>query len=180
MRFDLTWNEACHPGDYESSLLFPPIWSTQIAVSHNTNYRLWDACMDDVSVGVGLVSKNGLATVIMKEFKAVGDNILEYVIPANYLQPTSTSSLKLTVDQDHQWVSAISARVSTHDQLVGVADLRLCDGDKWKERVKVCFELFSIAAVSDRVAPEMQRNSVQGNNCSYGSVEFRFLEVLLP
>ena len=82
MRFDLTWNEACHPGDYESYLLFPPIWSAQIAVSHNTNYRLWDACMDDVSVGVGLVSKNGLATVIMKEFMAVGDNILEYVIPA--------------------------------------------------------------------------------------------------
>ena len=76
-------------------------------------------------------------------------------------------------------MSVISARVPTRDQLVGVADLRLCDGDKWKESVKVCFELFSTAAASDRVAPEMQRNSVQGNSCSYGSVEFRFLEVYI-
>ena len=177
MRFNFTWNEVCHPGDFESNLLFPPIWSTPIGVSHNTNYRLWDACMDNVSVGVGLVLKSGLATVIIQEFMAVGDNILEYVIPANYLQPTSNISLKLAIDQDHQWVSAISARVSTHDQLVGVADLRLCDGEEWKERVKVCFELFSTSTVSDRVAAEKERKSIQGNSCSYG---FRFLEVILP
>ena len=175
MRFNFTWNEVCHPGDYESN----QIWSTPIGVSHNTNYRLWDACMDNVSVAVGLVLKTGLATVIIQEFMAVGDNILEYVIPADFQLPTSTSSLKLAVDQDHQWVSAISARVPAHDQLVGVADLRLCDGDKWKESVKVCFELFSTATVSDRVASENERNSVQGNSCSYGSIEFRFLEVFI-
>ena len=52
-------------------------------------------------------------------------------------------------------------------------DLRLCDGDKWRERVKVCFELFSTAAASERVAGKMMRNSVQGKNCSFGCVEFK-------
>ena len=178
MIFDFTWDETCHPGDYESYLFITPVWSAPIGTSHNTNYRLWDACMDNVSVGVNLVSKNGLTGVVVQEFTAAGDDILEYVIPGSiYSLSTSKISQKLTVDQDHQWVSAISARVSARDQLVGVADLRLCDGEEWKERVKVCFELFSTAAVSDRVAPEMMRNSVQGNSCSYGSIEFIFLEV---
>ena len=106
MIVDFTWSEACHPGDYESSLVFTPVWSTPIGISHNTNYRLWDACMDDVSVGIGLVSKNGLIGVIMKEFMTVGDNILDYAIPGVYPHPTSNISQKLTVDQDHQWVSA--------------------------------------------------------------------------
>ena len=178
MTYNFTWNEVCHPGNYESYLFFTPIWSAPIAVSHNTDYRLWDACMDSVSVGVHLVSKNSLTGVIIQEFMAVGDDILEYVIADTYPQPTSKISQELNVDQDHPWVSVISAGVSTPDQFVGVADLCLCDGEEWKERVKVCFELFSTAAVSDRVAPEMQRNSVQGNSCSYGSIEFRFIEVL--
>ena len=175
LTYNFTWNEVCHPGNYESYLIVMPVWSAPI---DNTNYRLWDACMDNVSVGIGLVSKFGLTGVVVQEFTAAGDDILEYAKAANYPQSTSTSSLKLAVDQDHQWVSAISARVSARDQLVGVADLRLCDGEEWKERVKVCFELFSTATASDRVAPEMMRNSVQGNSCSYGSIEFRFLEVL--
>ena len=175
IRVNFTWNEICHPGNYESYLFFPPIWSAPIAVSHNANYRLWDACMDDVSVGVDLVSQIGLIGVIVQEFMGVGDNILEYAIADTFPQPTSKISLNLTVDQDHQWVSVISNRGPTRDQLVGVADLHLCDSDKWKDSVKVCFELFSTAAASERVAPEMMRNSVQGNSCSYGSVDFKFL-----
>ena len=69
-------------------------------------------------------------------------------------------------------MSTITRLTSSPDQVVGVADLRLCGGDKWRESVKVCFELFSTAAASDRVAAEMQRNSVQGNSCSFGFVEF--------
>ena len=61
--------------------------------------------------------------------------------------------------------------------MVGVADLHLCDGDKWRESVKVCFELFSTAAASERVAGEMERNSVQGNSCSFGYVEFNLIKI---
>ena len=43
--------------------------------------------------------------------------------------------------------------------------------------MKVCFELFSTAAASERVAGEMERNSEQGNNCSFGYIEFNFIEV---
>ena len=176
MRFDLTWNEACHPGDYESYLFFPPVWSAPIAVSHNSKYRMWDACMDDVSVGIGLVSKLGLTGVIVQEFRAADENIF-YIIAGIFPQPTSKILLNITVDQDHQWVSVVLTRGPYNGHLSGVANLSLCDGEKWKERVKVCFEQFSITTASDRVAPEMMRNSVQRNSCSYGSIEFRFLEV---
>ena len=177
MRFDLTWNEACHPGDYESYLFFPPVWSAPLAVSHNSRYRMWDACMDDVSVGIGLVSKFGLTGIIIQEFRAAGDSILEYAIAGTFPQPTSKISLNITVDQDHQWVSVILTRGPYNGHLSGVADLRLCEGAEWKESVKICFEQFSITTVSDRVAPEMMRNSVQDNSCSYGSIEFIFIEV---
>ena len=176
MTFNFTWNEVCHPGDYESYLIFIPAWSEPIAVSHNTKYRLWDACMDDVSVGVSHFSQVGLTSVILQEFMAAGDNIHEYVIADFFLQSTSQLSQNITVDKDYQWVSALSQRGPPNDKVVGVADLRLCDGDEWKESVKVCFELFSTATASERVASEMERNSVQGNNCSFGFVEFDLMK----
>jgi hypothetical protein len=177
MKFTGTWSETCHPGNYNNYSVFNPVWSWPVGVSHNTNYRLWDACMDDVSVGVGLVSQIGLTGVLVQEFTAAGTNILNYTIALNLEAPTGELSQNLTVDKDHQFVSAISNRGPTPDQLVGVADLRLCGGDKWRKSVKVCFELFSTAAASDRVASEMQRNSVQGNNCNFGYIEFNLLEM---
>ena len=60
-----------------------------------------------------------------------------------------------------------------------MADLRLCDGDKWRESVKVFFELFSTATASERVAGEMERNSVQGNSCSFGYVQFNQVKVYI-
>ena len=129
--------------------------------------------MDNVSVGVGLISQIGFTYVITQEFAAAGNNVLDYVAYEGQLPPPSSKlSLPLKVDKDHQWVSAISNRGPTPDQMVGVADLRLCDGDKWRESVKVCFELFSTAVASERVAGEMKRNSVQDNNCSFGYIEF--------
>ena len=84
-------------------------------------------------------------------------------------------------------MSAVSNRGPTPDQIVGVTDLRLCDGEEWKKSVKVCLELFSTAAASERVAGEMERMSVQANNCSFGYIEFKVkthavetISVLLP
>ena len=179
MKFTGTWSETCHPGDFNSHSVFSPMWSWPVGVSHNTNYRLWDACMDDASVGVGLVSQIGITDVLVQEFAAAGSNILNYTIGPNLVAPAGEVSQSLAVDKDHQFVSAISNRGPTPDQVVGVADLRLCDGEEWRKSVKVCFELFSTAAASDRVAPEMERNSVQGNSCSFGYIEFNLLEVSL-
>ena len=50
MKFTFTWNEVCHPGTLKGYSVFPPVWSWPVGVSHNTEYRMWDACMDDVSV----------------------------------------------------------------------------------------------------------------------------------
>ena len=165
--FVFTWSGVCHPDYY-----FPNAskWSPPTAVSHNTQYRMWDACMDDASPGVGLVSRTGDTSIINNEYELAGDNI--YNVTQGDLVPRGSgqTSRILMIDNKHQYVSAISMLVPSPDRLVGVADLRLCDGDRWKREVQVCFELFSTATATDKVAPEMQRNSVQANNCSFGYV----------
>ena len=133
---------------------------------------MWDACMDNASPGVGLVSQTGSTSVINQEYALAGENIFGMV--QGDLVPTGSgeTSRTLKIDKDHQFVSGISMLVPSPDRLVGVADLRLCDGDQWKREVQICFELFSTATATAKVAPEMERNSVQENNCSFGYVRF--------
>ena len=170
VRFVATWSPTCHPDYYFDN----SIWSPPTGASHNPEYKMWDACMDDVSQGVAIVSQTGNTSVINMEYEAEGDTI--YATTEGQLIPdgSGTSSSYLTVDKDHQWVSVISMLIPSVDRMVGVADLRLCDGTGWKQSVRVCTELFSTATKSDRVAPDMERNSVQVNNCSFGYFDFTF------
>ena len=131
---------------------------------------MWDACMDNASPGVGLVSQTGDTSVINQEYELAGNNIYG-MAEGDLVRPGSgRTSRLLKIDKDHQFVSGISMLVPSPDRMVGVADLRLCDDDQWKREVQVCFELFSTATASAKVAPEMERNSVQENNCSFGYV----------
>ena len=173
MRFVFYWDAICHP-DY----FFPgdSIWSPPTGASHNIEYRMWDACMDNPSPGVGLVSRTGDTSIINEEYDAAMEYILDTTQGDLVPMGTGETSSELDVDAEHQWVSAISMLVPSPDRMVGVADLRLCGGDEWKESVKVCFELFSTATGSERVADEMERNSVQFGNCSFGFVEFTLIE----
>ena len=172
-KFVFRWSPVCHPDYYFDNSM----WSPPIGASHSTQYRMWDACMDDVSEGVGLVSRTGNPAVLIQElidnFQYVVDLFLGDLVPDG----SGVTSGRVAVDRYHQWVSGVSMLVPSPDRMVGVADVGLCDGDKWKERVQVCFELFSTATASDRVAPEMERNSVQANNCSFGYVQFNLLKV---
>ena len=128
--------------------------------------------MDDPSPGVGLVSRTGNTSIINMEYMENMANILD-TTEGELVKPGSgVTSSYLIVDKNHQYASAISMLVPSPDRLVGVADLRLCEGTQWKEEVKVCFELFSTATDSDKVVGPMERNSVQANNCSFGYVSF--------
>ena len=133
--------------------------------------------MEDPNLGVALVSQSGTVSVIIQEYLAAGNNVLNYTVGDLIVGGTGTTSRNLTLDKDHQFVSAVSMLAPSPDRMVGVADLRLCDGDQWKEIVKVCLELFSTATASARVVGEMDRNSLQANNCSFGYVEFTLQEV---
>ena len=173
MHIVFTWSVICHPDYY-----FPgAAWTPPFAASHNTVYRMWDACMDNPSLGVALVSQVGVVGVIVQENLAAGENVLDNVVGDLIVGGTGNTTRNLTVDKDHQFVSMVSMLAPSPDRMVGVADLRLCDGDTWKERVKVCMEHFSTATASERVAGEMERNSLQANNCSFGYVEFTRIEV---
>ena len=171
-----TLNEICQPGiNNESSG-----WSRPSVISHSSGYRMWDACMDSASNGVATFSQTGDLSLLLVEgvneavarMTAIDTPIFDGdSIPAG----SGTTSIDLVVDKDHPYVSSLIRLVPSPDYVVGVDSLRLCDGDKWKESVKVCFELFSTATASDRVAPEMMRNSVQNNSCSFGYVEFNLI-----
>ena len=59
----------------------------------------------------------------------------------------------------------------TPDFLVGVSNLRLCNGNKWHKRIRVCVELFSTNTT--HMILDGQSHSVQGRNCSFGYFEFQ-------
>ena len=172
MQFVFTWDGVCHSDYY-----FPDEskWSPPTGVSHNTGYRMWDACMDDASPGVGLVSQTGDTSVINQEYMEAAEYILDSTEGQLVVPGAGMSSSKLIVDKDHQWVSAISMLVPSPDRLVGVADLRLCGGDQWRQNVTACFELFSTATATEKVVAEMERNSLQASNCSFGYAQFNLL-----
>ena len=128
--------------------------------------------MDNPSLGVRSIAENGVVSVVQQQFIAAGEIYLNSSVADLFIGEKGSVSLNLTVDSGHQWVSAGLMLVPSPDRFLGVADLRLCDGEQWKEKVKVCFELFSTATASERVAPSGERNSVQANNCSFGYMEF--------
>ena len=140
---------------------------------------MWDACMDNASPGVGLVSRTGNTSVINQEYMEAMEYILDTTEGELVPSGSGMTSSNLIVDNNHQYVSAISMLVPSPDRLVGVADLRLCDGSGWRDSVQVCFELFSTATATEKVVPEMERNSLQNMNCSFGYVQFNFLRTVV-
>ena len=180
MKLVYTWTGVCHPDDYVATSQ----WISPVTATHNTDFRLWDACMDEVTDEVGTYSQNGDPAILdhlLMELLAgkVVDFTQDEPVTRDdpVTQGSGVTASHIVIDQFHQYASVISRQMPSPDNIVGVADLRLCDGAAWKESVKVCLELFSTATASDRVAGPMERNSVQGNNCSYGYIEFNLLDV---
>ena len=167
-----TWNNACHPDYYFDSSR----WLGFSVISHNTSFRFWDACAADVTPGFRQASKNGdvstLATMEVLQ-GSIARDILDYTLTASDTNAFGTQEMDFIIDKLHPWVSTFAKPLPTIDQFVGVADLGLCDGNEWKERVKICFELFS----TDKVGAVNETNSVQANNCSFGYAEFNLKKV---
>ena len=102
--FVFRWNTVCHPDfNFPSQVFTPPSM-----VSHNTEYRMWDACMDNTSIGVGLLSQHGVTSVVEQEYLAAGDNVLDFSRGVAIGGGVGETSNNLTVDATHQWVSVAS------------------------------------------------------------------------
>lgn len=169
VKFVGTWTSACHQDYYVSNAH----WSPLTGVSHDHNYEVWNACMKNVSRGVALVSQTGGVTVIEEEYQARGDSVKD-VITGVRIDGDGMSMDEFSVDCSHPYVTVLTMLAPSADRMVGVAGLKLCDGDKWKSSVKVCAELFSTATMSERVSPT--RNSIQYMNCSFGYFIFNLTE----
>ena len=128
--------------------------------------------MNNVSPGVALMSLNGSVTVIQDEYAAQGNSIKDIILGCSIYSDSFTYN-QFSVDSSHPYVSLLKKVTISEDTIIGVAGLKLCDGDSWTNYVKVCAELFSTATITARKA---LRNSVQSNHCSFGYFEFRLLQ----
>ena len=129
--------------------------------------------MKNVSRGVALVSQTGNVSVIEDEYEARGDSVKDSIRGVT-IDGDGMTMDELYVDCSHPYVSVLTMLAPSVDRMVGVAGLKLCDGDTWKSSVKVCAELFSTATRSERVSP--LRNSIQYRNCSFGYFTFDLTE----
>ena len=167
--FVFTWNETCHP-DYYSNHSW---WTDLFGISHDVNYRLWATCMENVRDRQSRASRT--KNVRLPEMKlrttAIAGGILDASVNFPVKDGFGISKGDLIIDKFHQWVSASARLMPSSNLIVGMSDLRLCDDDTWKERVKVCFELFCTGTYTSRVGSATGRNSWQANNCSFGYVE---------
>ena len=168
VKFVGTWTGACHPDYYFGSAH----WSPLTGVSHDHTYEVWNACMKNVSLGVALVSQRGSRTVIEAEYRAQGDSVKD-IIRGNLIRGGGMATDEFSVDCSHPYVTVLTMLAPSLDRMIGVAGLKLCDGDTWRSSVKVCAELFSTATKSERVDT---RNSIQFSNCSFGYFEFNLTE----
>jgi len=129
--------------------------------------------MYNVSNGVALVSQLGSVSTIRAEYRAQGDSVKE-IISGGLIDGDGMTMDNFAVDCSHPYVTVLTMLAPSVDRMVGVAGLKLCDGDTWKKSVKVCAELFSTATKSERVDP--LRNSIQESNCSFGYFTFNLTE----
>ena len=129
--------------------------------------------MQNVSAGVALVSQRGMVDVIEAEYRARGDSVKD-IINGSGIPGDGMTTDEFSVDCSHPYVTVLTMLAPSLDRMIGVAGLKLCDGDTWKSLVKVCAELFSTATRSERVSPG--RNSVQNGNCSFGYFVFNLTE----
>ena len=129
--------------------------------------------MLNVSDGVARVSQVGATNLIEEEYAAAGDNILD-TFKGGVIFGVGETSDDFDVDKQHQWVSAVTMLAPSQDRMMGVSNLRLCQGHDWKRQLKVCGELFSTATKTDRVFSKIERNTIQKTNCSFGYFEFTF------
>jgi len=168
VKFTGTLTSTCHSDYYMKSVR----WSPLTGVSHDSSYEVWNACMNNVSPGVALVSLNGSVTTIQDEYTAQGNSVKDIIQGCSIFGNSFTFN-QFSVDASHPYVSLLKKVTISEDTIIGVAGLKLCDGDNWKNYVKVCAELFSTATITAR---EAVRNSVQFNHCSFGYFEFRLVQ----
>lgn len=179
MKFVSTWIRECQTDYYPINAH----WSPPVGCSHDPSYRVWDACMQNVTDGVALVSQIGATGEIRREFGLQGDAVGDIWVGARVpqrgdkLTGVNTTTDTFVVDSAHQYVSGVTMIAPSLDRMMGVSQLRLCDGSDWIRSLKYCAELFSTATRSPRLFP---RNSVQFSNCSFGYFEFTFLDYLEP
>ena len=160
-----TWTAGCHPDYYRTSAH----WSPLTGVSHDPSYEVWNGCMYNVSPGVERVSRFGSTGTIESEYTAQGSKVFDRLRGNSIFPGAGMTARNLRVDANHSYVSVLTMLAPSADRMMGVSRLQLCEGSCWKDRVKVCGELFSTATASVLID---RPNTIQAQNCSFGYFTF--------
>ena len=160
-----TWTEGCHPDYY----LDDAHWSPLTGVSHDPSYEVWNGCMYNVSLGVERVSRFGATNTIESEYTAQGSKVFDRLKGDVIFPGAGMTARNLLADANHSYVSVLTMLAPSADRMMGVSRLQLCDGSRWRRKVKVCGELFSTATASELID---RPNTIQAQNCSFGYFMF--------
>uniref|UniRef100_H3B5Z1 Spondin-2 n=2 Tax=Latimeria chalumnae TaxID=7897 RepID=H3B5Z1_LATCH len=130
------WSQATFPKQYP--LFRPPAqWSSIIAVTHSSDYHLWQKD-EYASNGVRDFSEKGEIWTLMKEIEAAGEKIQSvhgiFSAPA-VSNGTGQTSTEFEVHTKHSFLSFMVRIVPSPDWFVGIDSLNLCEGDHWKEQI---------------------------------------------
>ncbi|KAG7484599.1 hypothetical protein MATL_G00051520 [Megalops atlanticus] len=129
------WSPQTFPKQYP--VYRPPAqWSKLIAVTHNTQYRLWQEGAP-ASAGVRSFAELGVTVDLVKEARearkrrAVGTMYRTAGIPSG----VGHSSTELLLQPRNPQLSLMVKLIPSPDWFVGVDGLNLCEGDQWRQEV---------------------------------------------
>lgn len=138
LAFTGKWSQTAFPKQYP--LFRPPAqWSQIIAVTHSSDYHIWQR-NEYASTGVREFAEKGEAWTLMKEVESAAEKIQSvygiFSAPA-VISGTGQNSVDFEVFARHSLLSFIVRIVPSPDWFVGVDSLNLCDGDRWKEQLSL-------------------------------------------
>ena len=139
--FTATWTAENHPGLYPSNAH----WSRTVAASHNGDYVMWTRGAT-ATRGVKDVAERGDVDVLEDELDAqkTAGNVRDRDTTSSIgSSGTGTRTATVVVNKDHPLVSSITMIAPSPDWFVGIHDVSVCEGNKWKtEPIKMSLLLY--------------------------------------
>ncbi|XP_043918261.1 spondin-2 [Protopterus annectens] len=132
------WSRTAFPKQYP--VYRPPAqWSSLIAVSHSSDYHMWQEAAY-ASNGVREFTEKGELWTLMKEVEKA-EETMQSVYGFSSTPPissgTAQSKTEIAAHSRHSLLSFMVRIVPSPDWFVGVDSLDLCKGNQWKEEVSI-------------------------------------------
>ena len=139
VKFQGQWTADRHPKDFPGSdARFSPL----VAASHNHTYQMWRPGMI-ASPGVQQVAETGNPGLLGDELADAQHywRVLDHKTEDGPIMSDESMELKVYVDKEHPYISAISMIFPSPDWFVGISSIPVCSGYFWYDGPVVFFLL---------------------------------------